>query len=134
MLAKIKAYLSNRWRLKITFRDLVRFSLNKLFCGCCLKVFRFRGFMSQDNIRKMKLYQKGQKMVLKELDCINIMTKMRQLDLLLSLSLNGKQKFLLNFQRKNLIKEDECDSSNDEDGLNIEETDFIKKYKKGNKL
>ena len=31
------------------------------------------------------------------------MTKLRQLELLISLSLNSKQKFLLNFQKKNLI-------------------------------
>jgi hypothetical protein len=35
---------------------------------------------------------------------MNIMTKLRQTELLISLFLNSKQKFLLNFQKKNLIK------------------------------
>jgi hypothetical protein len=45
----------------------------------------------------MYLYKKGEEKVMKELDCVNIMTKMRQLELLISLFLNSKQKFLLNF-------------------------------------
>ena len=43
---------------------------------------------------------------MKELDCVNIMMKMRQLELLISLFLNSKQKFLLNFQKKNVINDD----------------------------
>ena len=43
---------------------------------------------------------------MKELDCVNIMMKMRQLELLISLFLNSKQKFLLNFQKKNVITDD----------------------------
>ena len=45
----------------------------------------------------MRLYKKGEEKVMRELDCVNIMMKMRQLELLLSLFLNSKQKFLLNF-------------------------------------
>jgi len=56
--------------------------------------------------RKMHLYKKGEEKVIKELDCVNIMTKMRQLELLISLFLNSKQKFLLNFQKKNVITDD----------------------------
>ena len=54
----------------------------------------------------MHLYKKGEEKVIKELDCVNIMTKMRQLELLISLFLNSKQKFLLNFQKKNVITDD----------------------------
>ena len=43
---------------------------------------------------------------MKELDCINIMTKLRQLDVLSHLMLTAKQRYLLNFQKKNIIKED----------------------------
>jgi hypothetical protein len=54
----------------------------------------------------MHLYKKGEEKVIKELDCVNIMTKLRQLELLISLFLNSKQKFLLNFQKKNVISDD----------------------------
>jgi hypothetical protein len=54
----------------------------------------------------MHLYKKGEEKVMKELDCVNIMMKMRQLELLISLFLNSKQKFLLNFQKKNVITDD----------------------------
>ena len=54
----------------------------------------------------MHLYKKGEEKVMKELDCVNIMMKLRQLELLISLFLNSKQKFLLNFQKKNVIGDD----------------------------
>ena len=64
----------------------------------------------------MHLYKKGEEKVMKELDCVNIMMKMRQLELLISLFLNSKQKFLLNFQKKNVItndkKADNCSQLN----------------------
>ena len=43
---------------------------------------------------------------MKELDCVKIMTKLRQLDVLTQLILTAKQRYLLNFQKKNIIKED----------------------------
>jgi hypothetical protein len=45
----------------------------------------------------MRLYKKGEEKVMRELDCVNILKKMRQLELIISLFLNSKQKFLLNF-------------------------------------
>lgn len=51
----------------------------------------------------MGLYKKGESKIVEELDCVNIMTKLRQVELLISLFLNSKQKFLLNFQKKHLI-------------------------------
>ena len=55
---------------------------------------------------------------MKELDCVNIMMKMRQLELLISLFLNSKQKFLLNFQKKNVITDDR-----QADACNLSETE-----------
>ena len=45
----------------------------------------------------MRLYKKGEEKVMKDLYCVNLVMKMRQLELLISLFLNSKQKFLLNF-------------------------------------
>jgi hypothetical protein len=48
---------------------------------------------------------RGEKKIKNELDCISILTKLRYLDVLVSLFLNKNQKLLLGFQRKNVIKE-----------------------------
>lgn len=104
----IKKYLKNRWRIKIQIKDIVRFSLSKL-CDCC----RSKKSVSQNlTQRKINLYRKGELKIKQELDCVNLMTKLRQLDLFLSLYLNKNQKFLLNLQKKFLIQEK--DTSDDE--------------------
>eukprot|EP00347_Sterkiella_histriomuscorum_P017061 403350812 len=108
-------YLKNRWRIKITFRDIFVFSFWRLF-GCC----RCRKSDGDSiNERKIHLYKKGEQKIKNELDCVNLMTKLRQLDLLLSLQLDKNQKFLLNLQKKHLIQE--IDTSTDEDPENIVE-------------
>jgi hypothetical protein len=90
----------------------------------------------------MHLYKKGEEKVMKELDCVNIMMKMRQLELLISLFLNSKQKFLLNFQKKNVITDDRLihagslsESEEDEMGSLIfnKYTEDIAKNPKGKK-
>jgi hypothetical protein len=50
------------------------------------------------------------------------MTKLRQLELLISLQLNSKQKFLLNFQKKNLISNSDTQNFQ-ENGQNIEKAE-----------
>lgn len=61
---------------------------------------------------------------MKELDCVNILMKMRQLELILSLILNTKQKFLLKFQKKNLISENN-NKKRDEDMQSDTEEDEL---------
>lgn len=58
---------------------------------------------------------KGERKIKNELDCINILTKMRYLDVLVSLFLNSNQKLLLGFQRKNVIQEDTGAISSEEE-------------------
>jgi hypothetical protein len=59
---------------------------------------------------------RGEKKIKNELDCISILTKLRYLDVLVSLFLNTNQKLLLGFQRKNVIKESSGkNDSSDED-------------------
>ena len=60
----------------------------------------------------MTLMQKGETRIKQELDCVNLMTKLRQLDTVVSLYLTKEQRFLLNLQKKNLIQE--YDTSDDE--------------------
>jgi len=63
--------------------------------------------------RKIHLYNKGVSKITKELDAINLMNKLRKLDLLLSLFLNKDQSLLLTYQKKHLIQE--FDTSSDDD-------------------
>lgn len=106
LLEKLKEYLKNRWRMRITVKDIIALTISKLFC--CPRL-RKRIFKKTD--RKVQLYQKGENKIMKELDCVVLMKRMRQLDLILSLFLSSRQKFLLNFQRKNLIKDYSSSSS-----------------------
>ena len=112
----IQSYLSNRWRLRISISDIMKFSIFSLFCFCCKRKKDPETYSE----RKIEIYKKGEEMIIKELDCVNIMTKLRQLELITSLFLNSKQKFLLNFQKKNLISEksnleNNIDSSSSDD-------------------
>jgi hypothetical protein len=65
--------------------------------------------------RKIDLYMKGERKIKNELDCISILTKLRYLDVLVSLFLDSNQKLLLGFQRKNVIQEDTGSFSSDDE-------------------
>lgn len=53
----------------------------------------------------------GQQKIVKELDCINLISRLRQLDLLISLFLSNHQKVLLNYSKRNILRKDELESS-----------------------
>jgi len=117
---KIKSYLGNRWRVQITFGDNFKFVLDKVvrfICRCCSMRKSARDMTTLQE-RKVELYMKGERKIKSELDCISILTKLRYLDVIVSLFLNSHQKLLLGFQRKNVIQEDNAghSSSDDEQG------------------
>jgi hypothetical protein len=104
-LQKIKSYLGNRWRLQITFMDNFKFVYDKvarLVCRCCMSKRDARS-MSTIQERKLALYHRGEQKVKNELDCVSILTKLRYLDVLVSIFLSSHQKLMLGFQRKNVI-------------------------------
>jgi hypothetical protein len=71
------------------------------------------------------LYQKGEKKLSKELDVISLLKSLRQIKLLTQVTLSQKQKFMLKFQRKNLIEtsSSSCDSdSKHNDPMNLMES------------
>jgi len=47
--------------------------------------------------RKVELFMKGESKIKNELDCVSILTKLRYLDVIVSLFLNSNQKLLLGF-------------------------------------
>jgi len=115
----IQDYLSKRWRVRISIGDIVKVAWQNVI-SCFLRKERKVKKEASHEERKVHLYKKGEEKILRELDCVNIMTKLRQLDLLTSLFLNPKQRFLLNFQKKNLIKahySNESSQSSEEEGF-----------------
>jgi hypothetical protein len=114
---KIKSYLGNRWRLQMTFFDSFKFIYDKvvrIVCKCCTSKRDSRNNTTLEE-RKVELYMKGERKIKNELDCISILTKLRYLDVLVSLFLDSNQKLLLGFQRKNVIQEDTGSYSSDEE-------------------
>jgi len=78
-------YLGHRWRLSISSQDIFSFTFQKLYFCCRRKPKTVDTEISR---RKIHLYNKGVNKIVRELDAINLMNKLRKLDLLLSLFLN----------------------------------------------
>jgi hypothetical protein len=127
----MRTYLANRWRISIKSADIFWYSIMRLLCCCCIGRFGTRhGRLSQSE-KKINLYRRGEEKVKQELDCINLMTRLRQLDLLVSLFLSSQQKVLLHFSKKNLIRceNDRFNSSSEEEfGNNQAYQSIIPKY------
>lgn len=101
----------------MTFADNFKFVYDKVIrflCKCCSSRRDSRNTTTLEE-RKVELYLKGERKVRNELDCISILTKLRYLDVLVSLFLDSNQKLLLGFQRKNVIQEDTGSFSSDDE-------------------
>ena len=100
----------------MTYMDNIKFVFDKVMrfvCRCCTSK-RARQTTTLEE-RKVELYLKGERKIKNELDCISILTKLRYLDVLVSLFLDTNQKLLLGFQRKNVIQEDTGSYSSDDE-------------------
>ena len=122
---KIKTYLANRWRVSLNEKDMFLYTLKKIFCCCFLNG---HGLNSSKRIlsktqKRSNLMRKGEEKIYKELDCISLMTRLRQLDLLVALFLSQQQKVLLHFSKRNLLRED-----NDPNTSSEEDTGGIQSY------
>ncbi len=101
----------------MSFFDNFKFVYDKVIrfvCKCCSTKRDYRNTTTLEE-RKVELYLKGERKIKNELDCISILTKLRYLDVLVSLFLDTNQKLLLGFQRKNVIQEDTGSYSSDEE-------------------
>lgn len=88
---RIKDYLSNRWRIQITFMDNFKFIYDKvthILCRWCKSRKDLR-YLANVQERKVELYKRGESKIKNELDCISILTKLRYLDVLLSIFLSS---------------------------------------------
>lgn len=101
----------------MSFFDNIKFVYDKVIrfvCKCCSTKRDYRNTTTLEE-RKVELYLKGERKIKNELDCISILTKLRYLDVLVSLFLDSNQKLLLGFQRKNVIQEDTGSYSSDDE-------------------
>eukprot|EP00347_Sterkiella_histriomuscorum_P017804 403347926 len=114
---KLVSYLGNRWRVNLTSSDIFSFAFLKLYTCCGRRKIKIDQTSSLSK-RKLYLFKKGQGKIQHELDAINLMTKLRKLDLLLSLTLNKDQSYLLQFQKKHLIQDHDSSSSEGDQDLN----------------
>ncbi|CDW82658.1 UNKNOWN [Stylonychia lemnae] len=121
---KLIDYLGYRWRLSITAQDIFNFTFQRLYICCKGKPKKVDTEISR---RKIHLYNKGVNKIVRELDAINLMNKLRKLDLLLSLFLNKDQSYLLQYQKKHLIQE--ADSSSEEE--NKTQSIILRKFSDG---
>ena len=82
--------------------------------------------------RRINLFQQGATKLCKELDSVKMLTRMRQLDLLTSILLTKEQKILMNYQKKNLLRQlpDRFSSSEGEDNGQPEYKQIIRTQKK----
>lgn len=135
-LQMMRTYLANRWRISIKATDIFCYSIMRIFCACCHRRIGARHGRLTTSERKLNLYRRGEEKVKQELDCINLMTRLRQLDLLVSLFLTSEQKVLLHFSKKNLIRceNDRFNSSSDEEfGSNQAYQSLIPKFQESDK-
>lgn len=99
---KVKDYLKQtRWYLHFSSFDILRLAAARLLAPVK------RVFSSRPNThiytpyeKKQALLKIGQEKVIKELDCVSFLHRMRKLELLFHLLLNSKQRFLLSMQKK----------------------------------
>ncbi|CDW74524.1 UNKNOWN [Stylonychia lemnae] len=117
----VQNLLDNRWRMKMSCKEACRNKITFFLCRPCIKTRHFR-----KTYKKERLFKKGEAKIKKELDCVNLMAKMRQIDIFLSYFFSSRQKFLMMFSKQNLLHLSESSQSEDE-GDRIQR--FIKKHK-----
>jgi hypothetical protein len=75
----------------MTFFDNMKFVGDKVIrfiCRCCVTRRDASNVVTMEE-RKVELYHKGERKIKNELDCISILTKLRYLDVLVSLFLDS---------------------------------------------
>eukprot|EP00347_Sterkiella_histriomuscorum_P010831 403374760 len=122
-LSFIMHQLNNRWRMKISCKDILQNSfLSRMACRFCTS----RSQRSKQQ-RKFEIYRKGEQKIKQELDCVNIMNQMRQLNIFLQYFFNQRQKFLMMLSKHNLLQATESSDSEDE---NVQAQKMILKKQK----
>ncbi|CDW90626.1 UNKNOWN [Stylonychia lemnae] len=129
LLKYLGSYVSARYRMRLSCKEIMKAHICRLLCFLCWNKRRGK------EAHRLKLQKKGEEKLRKELDCVNIMTKMRQLKIFLSYFFNKRQKFMMMFAKQNLLQLSESSNSEDDyqrikkiiqnaDVLNNDENDY----------
>ena len=84
-LNKIKFHLKSRWRATFKIKDILIYTLKQI---CCCKINGYYMKSVDYDEKKQRILYYGEKKILKDLDCINMMTKLREVSFLMNLFLN----------------------------------------------
>ena len=75
---------SARRRLNLKFKDFIAAFLRKIFCCGC---FRGNSKIRGEDFDPRLILAKGEEKIRKELDCISLLTRLRKVNILISLLL-----------------------------------------------
>jgi hypothetical protein len=93
--------MTSRWRMDFTSFDILRITFTKAVAplkrALCSK---WSDDPHSTHARKLHLYDQGKSKVMKELDCVSFLGRMRKLELLIETILTSKQRFLMSMQKK----------------------------------
>jgi hypothetical protein len=117
----ISKYLRTRFKLSISVKDKCSAGLRKVFNCLC-----GQSSTMDCSEKKIYLYERAKSKLTKDLDCVDFLRKIKKIENLLSLVLDSKQRLLLFFNRKNVVKHEDDYSSSDEE--KFDNTNFLKDY------
>eukprot|EP00347_Sterkiella_histriomuscorum_P012024 403370182 len=111
--SQIYKYIKNRRNLNFFYKDIFRTVFEDLFgkCSCCKKKKQDQHQLSK--AKRKLLVNKGKDRFIEEMDCVNIVRKLRMVENLAQLLLSIPQQILLYNQKKDVIHVDQ--SSDDDD-------------------
>ncbi|CAI2359077.1 unnamed protein product [Moneuplotes crassus] len=112
LLPNLEKSMRERRVFKYGYTDILHY----LFC--CVVCRRKRTMRLKPRFRDHLYYEIGEEKLLDELDCVTIIKAVRQLKILTQVLFDKKQKFLMKFQRNNVIDSSSSGTS-DEGQMNI---------------
>jgi hypothetical protein len=119
-IAKIRDYiLTSRWSISFTSYEILKIAVKKFFCRKWCYVNSSRDWSGDSS--KLHLYKRGKRHLMKELDCISILSRMRNLELIINTLLTSKQRLMMSLQKKGHIlrnrRREKTESSRPQDGF-----------------
>ncbi|CAI2387803.1 unnamed protein product [Moneuplotes crassus] len=112
ILDKCEESMRERRVLRYGYSDILHYIF------CCVICRRKKSMRLLPRFREHLYYEIGQEKLLEELDCVTIIKSVRQLKLLTLVLLTKSQKFMMKFQRNNVIDSSSSGTS-DEGQMNI---------------
>ena len=99
-------------------RRVFRYNYGNIFhyIFCCVPCRTKKTLRHKPRFREHLYYKVGEEKLLEELDCVTMIKAIRQLRILTQVLLTKKQKFLIKFQRNNVI--DSSSSGTSDEGQN----------------